>query len=191
MDIQTYNYNKEVQLLIGEIQKNRAINGVALIEACNKLLEYGHSMMDAALVGYAHFSKGETYYLLNDAYNFYSEMLASISPLEKAHDWYSVAMANNMLGIASLNRGNAPLALDYFIKAISICEDYTLPDVEWIIHLNLGSLYLNIEEYKKSISHTEIAYRYITEHKDMDGYIENITVAMLGLGRAYLKLDEQ
>ena len=189
MDVRTY--NREVQLLIGEIQKNRAKNGVALIEACNKLLEYGNSMKDAALVGYAHFSKGETYYLLNDAYNFYSEMLASIAPLEKARDWYSVAMANNMLGIASLNRGNAPFALDYFIKAISICEDYELPDVEWIIHLNLGSLYLNIEEYKKSISHTEIAYRYITEHKEMEGYMENITVAMLGLGRAYLKLENQ
>lgn len=188
MDVK--NYNREVQLLIGEIQKNRGKNSTVLIEACNKLLTFGNSLKDDALVGYAHFSKGETYYLLNDAYNFYSEMLACLSPLEQSQDWQNVAMANNMLGIASLNRGNAPFALDYFIKAISICEDYHLPDIEWIIHLNLGSLYLNIEEYQKSISHIEIAYRYIIGHKDMEGYIQNFTVAMLGMGRAYLKLED-
>ena len=103
MDVK--NYNREVQLLIGEIQKNRGKNSTVLIEACNKLLTFGNSLKDDALVGYAHFSKGETYYLLNDAYNFYSEMLACLSPLEQSQDWQNVAMANNMLGIASLNRG--------------------------------------------------------------------------------------
>ncbi len=189
MDVRAY--SREVQLLIGEIQKNRGKDSRALLEACAKLLDYGKSMKDNALIGYAYFSKGETYYLMNNASNFYSEMLACMAPLEQVQDWSRVAMANNMLGIASLNRGNAPFALDYFIKAISICEEYSLPDLEWIIHLNLGSLYLNIEEYKKSISHTEIAYRYILSHKDMESYLESLTAVMLGMGRAYLKLDNQ
>ena len=187
MEILTY--SREVQLLIGEIQKNRGKDPEALLSACDQLLDYGKSMKDDALIGYAYFSKGETYYLLNDASNFYSQMIACMAPLEKVKEWSYVAMANNMLGIVSLNRGNAPFALDHFIKAISICQDYSLPDVEWIIHLNLGSLYLNIEEYQKSISHTEIAYRYIANHKDMDGYLESLTAILLGMGRAYLKLD--
>ena len=188
MDILTY--NREVQLLIGEIQSNRGKDAMASLSASDRLLAYGRSMKDDALIGYALFSKGETYYLLNDASNFYSQMLNSLAPLERANEWEYVAMGNNMLGIAALNRGNAPFALDYYIKAITICEDYSLSDIEWIIHLNLGSLYLNIEEYQKSISHTEIAYRYILAHKDMEGYIENLTAAMLGMGRAYLKLEE-
>ncbi|QFJ54206.1 GGDEF domain-containing protein [Pseudobutyrivibrio xylanivorans] len=184
-------YTREIQLLIGEVQSNRGKDAQALISACDELLAYGQSMKDDALVGYAFFSKGETYYLLNDASNFYSQMLSSIAPLENAQEWGNVAMANNMLGIASLNRGNAPFALDYFIKAISICEDYSLPEIEWIIHLNLGSLYLNIEEYQKSISHTEIAYRYISNNKNMPGYVENLTAILLGMGRAYLKLKNR
>ena len=184
-------YSREIQLLIGDIQKNRGKDSSALISACDRLLSYGNSMKDDALVGYAYFSKGETYYLLNDASNFYSQMSASIAPLENAKEWSYVAMANNMLGIVSLNRGNAPFALDYFIKAISICQDYTLPDIEWIIHLNLGSLYLNIEEFNKAISHIEIAYAYINEHRNMEGFLENLTAVLLGLGRAYLKLDSR
>ncbi|MBR5636992.1 MAG: GGDEF domain-containing protein [Pseudobutyrivibrio sp.] len=189
MDVLTY--SREVQLLLGEIQKNRGKDPTALISACDKLLAYGKSMKDDALVGYALFSKGETYYLLNDASNFYSQMTGSLAPLENANEWSYVAMANNMLGIVSLNRGNAPFALDYFIKAITICQDNSLADIEWIIHLNLGSLYLNIEEFNKAISHVEIAYSYIINHKEMDGYLESYTAILLGMGRAYLKLEEQ
>ncbi len=189
MDIR--NYSREVQLLVSEIQQNRGKNPLAVIPACDKLLAYGKSMKDDALVGYAYFSKGETYYLLNDASNFYSQMLSCMGPMEHVKEWGYVAMANNMLGIVSLNRGNAPFALDYFIKAISICEDYSLPDIEWMIHMNLGSLYLNIEEYQKSISHTEIAYRYLLDHKDIDNYTESLTATLLGMGRAYLKLDRE
>ncbi|MCR5580360.1 MAG: GGDEF domain-containing protein [Pseudobutyrivibrio sp.] len=187
MDVRSY--NREVQFLISEIQKNRGKDPGAIIAACDKLLAYGKGMKDDALIGYAYFSKGETYYLLNDASNFYSQMLSCMGPMEHVKEWGYVAMANNMLGIVSLNRGNAPFALDYFIKAISICEDYSLPDIEWMIHLNLGSLYLNIEEYQKSISHTEIAHRYLLDNKEIDGYIESYTATLLGMGRAYLKLD--
>ncbi len=184
-------YSREIQLLIGDIQKNRGKDPGAIIKACDKLLAYGKSMNDDALIGYAYFSKGETYYLLNDASNFYSQMLSCMGPMEHVKEWGYVAIANNMLGIVSLNRGNAPFALDYFIKAISICEDYSLPDIEWMIHMNLGSLYLNIGEYQKSISHTEIAHRYLLENKDIDNYIENMTAILLGMGRAFLKLDMQ
>ncbi len=187
MDVRSY--SREVQLLIGEIQKNRGRDPKALLEASDKLLAFGKSMKDDALIGYAYFSKGETYYLLNDASNFYSQMLSCMGPMEHVKEWGYVAMANNMLGIVSLNRGNAPFALDYFIKAISICEDYSLPDIEWIIHMNLGSLYLNIEEYQKSISHTEIAHRYLLDNKNIENYTESMTAILLGMGRAYLKLD--
>ena len=189
MDVRIY--NREVQLLIGKIQKNRGRNPEALQSACEELLAYGKSMKNDALMGYALFSLGENYYILNDTSKFYSKMSASITPLENAKEWSYVALANNMLGIVSLNRGNAPFALDYYIKAISICQDYSLPDIEWIIHLNLGSLYLNIEEYQKSISHTEIAYRYINENKNMENYVGNLTAILLGMGRAYLKLENQ
>ncbi len=189
MDVRSY--SREVQLLIGEIQKNRGKDSGTVLSACDKLLAYGKGMKDDALIGYAYFSKGETYYLLNDASNFYSQMLSCMGPMEHVKEWGYVAMANNMLGIVSLNRGNAPFALDYFIKAISICEDYSLPDIEWMIHMNLGSLYLNIEEYQKSISHTEIAYRYILDHKSLDGFTESYTAILLGMGRAYMNLDRE
>ncbi len=189
MDVR--NYSRDVQILISEIQNNRGKDPTTVLSACDKLLAYGKGIKDDALVGYAFFSKGETYYLLNDATNFYAQMISCMGPMEHVKEWGYVAMANNMLGIVSLNRGNAPFALDYFIKAISICQDYSLPDIEWMIHMNLGSLYLNIEEYQKSISHTELAYRHLMDNPSEDGYLENMTAILLGMGRAYLKLDRE
>ena len=55
MDVR--NYNREVQLLISEIQKNRGKDPAALLSACDKLLAYGKSIKDDALIGYAFFQR--------------------------------------------------------------------------------------------------------------------------------------
>ncbi len=189
MEVKTY--NDKVQQALAQIQLNRGKNSDQVLMACDVLEQYGKAHNDDALLGYAYFSRGETYYLLNDANHFYSEMIRALAPLENVHEWGYLAIANNMLGIASLNRGNAPYALDYYIKAITICQKYSLPDIEWIIHLNLGSLYLNIDEHQKAINHIETCLSYVKNHKDIDNYIESLTSIYLGLGRAYLKLDYQ
>ena len=182
-------YSEEIQNLINGIIESRGVDPKSTIELCEKLEMIGQSKKDDSLLGFAYFSLGETYYLLNDASNFYTKMLACLGPLEYTKEWEYVAMANNLLGIMSLNRGNAPFALDYYIKAISICHDYNLPEIEWIIHLNLGSLYLSIEEFQKSLNHSEKAYQYLLEEKETENYISNITDVSLVMARAYLKLE--
>ena len=53
-------YSREIQLLIGDIQKNRGKEPRAILKACDKLLTFGKSLKDDAIIGYAYFSKGET-----------------------------------------------------------------------------------------------------------------------------------
>lgn len=182
-------YMQEVQNWIKEIQSNRGKDPERLIMCCDKIEDYGRKIHDNALIGFACFSRGETYYLMNDTRNFYAQMLASLTPMEKIGEWGYVVMANNMLGIMSLNRGNAPFAMDYYMKAMSYCQQYRLPDLEWIVHMNIGALYLNIEEYAKALDHLESGYHYIMAHPDMEDYIDNLTTAYLGMAKAYLRMD--
>ena len=114
-------YMQEVQNWIKEIQSDRGRDPKRLMENCDKLEEYGRKIHDDALIGFACFSRGETYYLMNDTRNFYAEMLACLPAMEKISEWGYVVMANNMLGIMSMNRGNAPYAMDYYLKALSYC----------------------------------------------------------------------
>lgn len=182
-------YEPNIQNLIYEIQQFRGKNPNTILEGCNKLEEYGQEINDDALIGFSRFSRGETYYLLNNVEHFCKEMMSSIPPMRRIGEWGYVVMAYNMLGIMSLNRGNALFAMDYYIKALSICEKYKLPNLEWIVHMNVGALYLNIEEYQKALEHIESSYKYIIGNKDLDGYIQNLTNVYVGMGKAHLCLD--
>lgn len=182
-------YRTEVQNWIIEINESRGKNPAKTIMYCDRLEEYGQKIKDDALIGFACFTRGETYYLMNNMQLFYAEMLACLPPMERIKEWGYVAMANNMLGIMSLNRGNAPYAMDYYIKSISYCQNYQLPDLEWIVHMNVGALYLNIEEYQKALDHIQNGYHYIIMHQELADYIENLTVAYVAMAKAYLKRD--
>lgn len=184
-------YMQEVQNWIKEIQSDRGRDSKRLMENCDKIEEYGRKIHDDALIGFACFSRGETYYLMNDTRNFYVQMIACIPSMEKIGEWGYVVMANNMLGIMSLNRGNAPYAMDYYLKALSYCEKYGLPNLEWIVHMNIGSLYLNIHEYQKALDHLESGYHYIIVNPTMPGYIEHLTAAYLNIAKAYLCMGKE
>ena len=189
MDINRY--NSEIRNCILEIQSSRGLDSAKILHNCDRLEDYGRQMNDKALIGFACFTRGETYYLLNDMKNFYAQMIACLDPMEEIEEWGYVTMANNMLGIMSLNRGNAPFAMDYYLKAISYCQNYKLPDLEWMIHMNVASLYYNIGEYQKSLDQMEIGYHYIIAHPEMPDYYNNLITAYLGMGKNYLSLGKQ
>ena len=188
MDISQY--NDDIQKLIVDMQDSRGKDPRVTISCGQKLLDYGISNSDPELIGFARFSMGETYYLMNDIANFYREMTLCMEPLEQIHEWGYLAMANNMLGIMSLNRGNAPFAMDYYMRAMQLCQDYSLPDLGWMVHLNMGALYLGISDGLNAIFHYQKGFNYIIANPDMDGYISNLTVALVGLGKAHLLLSE-
>ena len=102
MDISQY--RGDIQNLIRDMQLSRGKDPKMSIECGRKLLEYGLDNSEPELIGFARFSLGETYYLMNDIENFYREMTLSLEPLESIHEWGYLTMANNMLGIMTLNR---------------------------------------------------------------------------------------
>ncbi len=181
-------YTEEVQNWIKEVHRNRGKAPDIIIANCNKIEKYGRKTGDDALIGFACFSRGEAYYLLNETQNFYEQMIACLVPMENIGEWGYLAMANNMLGIMSLNRGNAPFAMDYYRKALEYCNTYKLPDLEWIVHMNMGSLYLNIEEYQKALNHFEVGYQYISQNMNRENAYQNLMVVYLGIAKAYLNM---
>lgn len=188
MDINLY--QSEIQKLIQDIQESRGKDPKRTIASCKELEQYGLSRNDNALIGFSRFSLGETYYLMNDTTSFYREMVMCLEPLKAIKEWGYLTMANNMLGIMSLNRGNAPFAMDYYMQAIHYCQEYGLPDLEWVVHMNLGNLYLNIGDPDSAIESFEKGYQYINNHPQSENYITTLTAACVGLGKAYLDMGE-
>ena len=188
MDISKY--RSEIQKLITDIQESRGKDSQKTIACCKELEQYGLSHNENELIGFARFSLGETYYLMNDTASFYREMIMCLDPLKEIKEWGYLTMANNMLGIMSLNRGNAPFAMDYYMQAIHYCQEYHLPDLEWVVHMNLGNLYLNIGDPQSAIDNFESGYHYIHTHPDTKNYISTFTAACVGMGKAYLEMNK-
>ncbi|MCR5098359.1 MAG: GGDEF domain-containing protein [Lachnospiraceae bacterium] len=188
MDISKY--DNSIQRLIIDMQDSRGKDPRMSISCGKKLLEIGMDRSEPELIGFARFSLGETYYLMNDIEDFYREMTLCMEPLEKIGEWGYLTMANNMLGIMSLNRGNAPLAMDYYMEALNYCYDYSLPDLEFLVHMNLAALYLDISDAQNAVFYYEKGRQYLKNHRDIDGYIESLTADCVGLGKSYLLMDD-
>lgn len=188
MDISSY--RTEIASLIKEINRERELRSDRTLELCDVLEKYGKKNDDDALTGYACFVRGELYYHKNDIIGFYKEMLKCMEPLENIGEWGYLAMANNMLGIMSLNRGNAPFALDYYYRAEGICSQYSLPDIEWVVQMNMGALFLSVGSLDDAVVHYDAAYRYILGHTDMPSFRQSLTAVAVGLGRCYLQMDD-
>ncbi|MCR5451271.1 MAG: hypothetical protein K6F00_01425, partial [Lachnospiraceae bacterium] len=180
-------YRSDVQKLINQIQVARGSNSKETIKLCDELEKYGREKSDDSLIGFARFTRGEIYYLLNDMPSFYREMLFCMEPLENIGEWGYLTMANNMLGIMSLNRGNAPFAMDYYQKALRISQTYRLPDLEWIVHMNLGTMFLSVDNFDDALRHYEYSFQYIKAHRNLGNYIQSLTAVCVGFGKAYLK----
>ena len=187
MDIREY--RTEIQKLVGQIQQKFEALSEDTVILCEKLEKYGELQREDALIGYACFVRGQYYYMKNDMLNFYREMLRCMRPFENIGEWGYLAVANNLLGIMSLNRGNAPFAMDYYSRALTLCRQYKLPDIEWQIHMNMGALFINVESFENALKHYDLAYQYICMHKELPEYRISMTASLVGLGRAHLSME--
>ncbi len=180
------NYSNKIQSSIYFISEMKDKDPESALKKCDKLQKEGEEANDDALIGYAHFTKAEIHYQLNEPVDFYVEMVACMAPFERIQEWGYLAMANNMLGIMSLNRGNAPFAMDYYFKAMQYCQDHSLPDLMWIIRMNIGAVYYSIEEYDDALKFYKNAYLSISKENDEYNYEEDRVYAIVSIANTYL-----
>ena len=112
-------YNDIVQYWITQVIENRGKDAELSLKFCKDIVNYGMTVGDHNLIGFGYFYRGETYYLLNDGVHFFEEISKALDYLNKAQDWELMGKCYNFLGIWATNRGNAPIALDYYLNGIN------------------------------------------------------------------------
>lgn len=176
-------YRSDIQQKITDIQENKKKSPEKVIELCDSLEQYGLERKEAELVGFARFTRGEIYYSRNDIPNFYRDMLNCIEPFTKIREWGYLVMANITLGIMSMCRGNYATAIEYYDNAYGYCKRYSLPDLEWMVHMNLGNIYLVMSEFDIAGEHYMEGLSYLEENEQASNRQHNLAVAYLGLSK--------
>lgn len=179
-------YNEVVRAWMSEVQKNRGVNAELTLKYCADIEQYGAKLDDAKLLGFACYYSGETYYVLNDVANLFRCITKAITYLDQSEQWEMVARAYNVMAITSLNRGNAPIAMDYYLTGLSYCKKYHLYQEENMIHLNLGNLYLSNGQYSEAQKYFEKVRRYVKDETESEDYYNLMSCISVNLGKCYL-----
>lgn len=150
-------YNDIVQHWMRSVYENRGKDAEQTLKSCNDIINYGVNIGDHYLMGFGYYYRGETYYCLNDGDHFFEAVSKALACLEKAGEWELIAHCYNFLGIWAMNRGNAPVAQDYYLSGLKYCSRYELGQIEVLLYINIGNLNIQCGRYHDAQTYLEHA----------------------------------
>ena len=176
----------QVQNWIRSALENRGIDAEKTLYYCKGLYEYARKTNDETLLGFSSYYMGEAYYILNNVDKLFESLSLALAYLDRSGQWELLARSYNLLAITSVNRGNAPLAMDYYLSALSYCEKYHMQDVGIIVNMNIGALYNWLGEYSQAQQYYEIAYQTLGMTERNPDYYTYLLTYYIGIGNTYL-----
>ena len=168
--MQVEEYNDIVQYWINCVLESRGRDAEQTIKCCSDIAAYGTKVGDSRLIGFGYYYMGETYYCLNDGNNFFESVSKALSHLDKAKEWELMARCYNLLGIWAMNRGNAPIAQDYYLNGINYCRKYHLVKMEAQICINMGALNVQCGRYEEAQQYLEQVLEYMKNETEDEDY---------------------
>lgn len=184
-------YNGAVSTWIGEVLRNRGVNVELTLKYCRDIKEYAEKIDDTKLMGFAYYYSGETYYILNDGKGLFRCITRAITYLDQSGQWDMVARAYNILAITAQSRGNAPIAMDYYLTALGFCRKYRLYAQENMVNLNLGTLYLVNGQWSEAQKYFEKVAYYVQNDKETENYYSLMCCIAISLGRCFLQREQK
>lgn len=178
-----------VRSWVHAVQENRGVNAQKTLENCETIAEYGEKTNDDKLLGYANYYRAETFYLLNEVDKVFYYITRGLEYLLRAQMWEEVAGAYNVLAIASINRGNAPFALDYYLSGLSYANKYKLTKMRYIININIGNLYATYDEFRQALRYFEESYKLYSELEEKEENAAGLIVIYISMANCYLGRD--
>ena len=179
-------YGEYVQDLAKQILVNRGVNAEAMLDYCEKLIERGKKTNDNKLLGFGYYFRAENNYVLNRTEDFLRNIMTALAYLDASGQWELLTRAYNLMAITSLNRGNAPFAMDYYLTSLKYCQNYGLYEMGTIININIGMLYMNCGDYQQAARFFEAGLTLLQKYPEYPGSNDLVFSANIGLANTCL-----
>ncbi len=183
-------YGDVVAAWVDRVYENRGKDAELTLKYCNDIIDYAQKKEDAKLLGFAFYYCGETYYCLNDVDNFFIVISKALSYLQCVKEWELVVKCYNYMGITSANRGNAPLALDYYLNGLMYGKRYQLWEEEATVLINIGSLHLNCHCYIEAVKYLKQARSILQDRTGLENYHAFMIGIYTNLAKCYTFLEQ-
>lgn len=176
----------ETESLKKKILDARSVKTEKMLACCDEVYEIAEKTDDHELLGFLYFYKGEAYYVDNQIRLMLECMTKAIPYLSETEQWGLLARAYNIMAITSINRGNAPVAVDYYLDALACAREHNLRLDECRIHINLGYLYMQNEIYQEANEQFIAAYEIYQKSPDREKQLGRLMMIYANLASCYL-----
>ena len=174
-------YDEVVRAWIQGVYDSRGNDAKRTLKLCFDIEQYAMKKNDPKLLGFAYYYSAETYYLLNESEKFFFCISKGVSYLNESNQWELVARAYNLMAITAINRGNEPIALDYYLNGLNFCTKYQLKQEETMIDIYLGNLYLSCGQYLEAQRYFENCGQHVKDFVKDDKNYRLITCVYIGM----------
>lgn len=186
----TGRYNQMVRYWMEEVENNCMQDAELTLKYCNDIIQYGMDTRDDRLMAFGYYYCGVVYYVLNDGTHFFDAVTNALSYLSKVEEWEMIARCYNFLGITAMSRGNAVIATDYYMNAISYSRKAGAEDLTSIVSINVAALNLSCGRYEEAIETLSPILEYYLAHPDMESCKEYCLCLYQNMAKAYLNLNK-
>lgn len=176
----------ETEVLKKKILAARSTKIEKMIACCDEVYEIAQKEDNHEILGFLFFYKGEAYYIRNQIKPMFECMTKAIPYLSETKQWRLLSRAYNMMAITSINRGNAPVAVDYYLDSLQCAQEHNLPLDQCSIHINLGYLYMQNEIYQEANEQFMAAYDLFQQSSDKDKYPGRLMMIYTNLASCYM-----
>lgn len=144
-------FSAKVITMMEAIEKNVTANPEIFLENCSALEEYAATNRNEYLKGYCLFFRGYASYAaaeLEHALAYFSEAL---NRLIAGEDWLLACKTYNAMGNIADFQGDTSLAIDCYMKGLSMSREHEIYNGEYDILSNIASILLSLGEPSQAV----------------------------------------
>ena len=148
-----------ISTLMDSIEKNVATNHEVFLEHCDELEQYANATRNEYLKGFCYFFRGYYSYACADLENSIAYLSEALNRLINGEDWTLAARTYNAMGNIADFQGDSSLAIDCYVKALSLSREHGIPNTEYDILSNIASIFITLGEPSQAVEILEESER--------------------------------
>ncbi len=135
-----------------EVEQNVMANNDRMVEFCDKIDQYANENDDTFLKGYSLFYRGFNKYINAQLEQGMEVLSTALNHLISAQSWELVANAYSSMGNIADFQGDISLAIDCYLKGLSLAIEYNLNQMEYNIRTNIANVYIGLKAYENALT---------------------------------------
>lgn len=183
-------YNKEIQELAEKVLDSHRRNDPMVLRYSTMLVKASQKQADPRLLGFAYYYFAEASFFFNHYENFRKNLLKGIKFQQLSGATDLLTGSYNMLAIDAMNKGYTDLGLDFFLKALSLCDLRHDEYRAGVIHMNLAQVYIRLKMESTAMQHLRQSIRLMKRHPDRAFYYNNLVSAYCTEGDCYVRMNK-